>query len=112
MHPYWHEDALIDFAIAQGIYILNYAPLAVGAKHGLLRDPAVLAVAAAHAVTPAQAVLRWGLQRTRGSVLPRSTNATHMRDNLNVTGALTDAEMAALSVLPQNQALSSCFPKC
>lgn len=73
VHPYWHEDALIDFCIARNITVVNYAPLA---KATVLADPAVLSVAAAHGVTPAQAVLRWGLQRTGGIVIPRSVNVS------------------------------------
>jgi hypothetical protein len=75
VHPYWHEDALIDFCFANGITVVNYAPLAKGE---VLTDPAVIAVAAAHGVTPAQAVLRWGLQRTNGIVIPRSVNVSHV----------------------------------
>ena len=115
VHPYWHEDALIDFARSRGVHILNYAPLAKGAAGpGLLTDPAVLAVAAAHGKTAAQVVLRWGLQRTGGSVLPRSTNSEHMKDNLDVAGfALTEAEMGALGGLPQKKLYqTSCYPWC
>jgi diketogulonate reductase-like aldo/keto reductase len=117
MHPYWHEDALIDFAVARNITILAYAPLAKGAMGpGLLQDPAVAKVAAAHGVTPAQAVLKWGLQRAGGVVLPRSTNPAHMRDNLAVLGmawSLSDAEMAALAALPQKKLYNTaCFPWC
>jgi aryl-alcohol dehydrogenase-like predicted oxidoreductase len=73
-----------------------------------------MAGAAAHGVTPAQAALRWGLQRTRGVVIPRSANATHMRDNMDVFGfALSDAEMAALAGLPQKKIFSVyCQPWC
>ena len=114
VHPYWHEDALLDFCLANNITVINYAPLAVSPAHGLLADAAVVAVAAAHGVTPAQAALRWGLQRTRGVVIPRSANATHMRENMDVFGfELTDAEMAALAGLPQKKIFSVyCQPWC
>ena len=106
VHPFWHEDALIDFAVSKGIFILSYAPLAKGAAFGLLENAAVVAVAAAHGVTPAQAVLKWGLQRTGGAVLPRSTNSSHMAENLacvarsacareQQTGATRPAALAA-----------------
>lgn len=115
VHPLWHEDALIDFAIAHNITVINYAPLAVSPSHGLLQLPAVLAVAAAHGVTPAQAALRWGLQRTQGIVIPRSANASHMRDNMDIFGfELSDAEMATLSALPQGKKIFNvyCQPWC
>jgi len=117
VHPYWHEDDLIDFALARGIQILNYAPLAKGAAGpGLLADPALAAVARAHGVSPAAAALAWGLQRTRGAVLPRSTNAAHMRENLAAGAApvvLSAAEMAALGALPQKKLYNTaCYPWC
>ena len=77
---------------------------------------ALLAVAAAHSVSPAQAVLKWDLQLTGGVVLPRSTNATHMAENLAVEGmtwTLSDAEMASLGSLPQQKLYAtSCYPWC
>ena len=89
----------------------------MGAKYGLLSDPAVLAVAAAHApALPAQIVLQWGLQRTNGTLLPRSTNATHMAQNLAVPMmnlTLSASEMAALSSLPQRKLYNTgCYPFC
>lgn len=115
VHPYWHEDSLIDFAISKGIHILNYAPLAKGAMGpGLLVDPVLVAIAAAHGVSPAQAALKWGLQRTGGSVLPRSTNSSHMRENLALEGfTLSSEDMAKLSALPQKKLYqTACFPWC
>ena len=89
----------------------------MGAKYGLLSDPAVLAGAAAHpGALPAQVVLQWGLQRTNGTVLPRSTSAQHMAQNLAVPGMglqLSAGEMAALAALPQKKLYNTgCYPWC
>jgi diketogulonate reductase-like aldo/keto reductase len=47
--------------------------------------------------TPAQVVLRWGIQRGT-SVLPKSTNFDRLRSNLEVTDwALSEEDMKALS---------------
>ena len=103
VHPYFHEDALIAFCKANNITVINYAPLAT-ARPALLAEPAVVAAAAAHGVTPAQVVLRWGLQFTGGVVIPRSANAAHMADNINIFGfTLSAAEMAAMSGYPQKK---------
>ena len=114
VHPYWHEDDLINFCIANNITVINYAPLALGTQYGLLSDPAVVAVAQNHQVTPAQAVLRWGLQKTQGIVIPRSANVTHMIENMNIFDfELTDTEMQSLSVLPQKKIFNVyCQPWC
>jgi diketogulonate reductase-like aldo/keto reductase len=116
VHPWWHEDALLDFCLANNITIIAYAPVGLAtAEH--LADPAVAAVAAAHpGMTPAQVLLRWALQRTRGVVIPRSANSTHMKENLGIfttTMALTDAEMARLAALPQKKIFNVyCQPWC
>jgi 2,5-diketo-D-gluconate reductase A len=63
-------------------------------------DDAVLAsVAAAAAVTPARALLRWSLQK--GYVpLPKSVHAARQAENLDVFSfALSDEQMAALDSL-------------
>lgn len=115
VHPYWHEDDLIAFCQANGIVIINYAPVALASK-ALFAEPAVLATAVAHDATPAQVVLQWGLQKTGGVIIPRSANATHMAENLAVAyGAfsLTAAEMAAMDSYPQKKIYNVyCFPWC
>ena len=109
----WHEDDTIAFCRQNNITIINYAPLALGER---LADPDVVAVAAAHAITPAQALLAWGLQWTGGVVIPRSSNATHMRDNLAVFDkgvVLTPSELALLAGKPQKKIFNVyCQPAC
>ena len=112
-HPYWHEDALIDFCAARNITVINYAPLALGSVT-LFAEPSIVAAATAHSVTPAQVVLRWGLQMTGGVVIPRSSNSSHMHDNMNIfTFDLTANEIAAISALPQKKIFNTyCQPWC
>ena len=107
VHPWWHEDALLDYCLAKGIAIINYAPLAL-AQQQHLSDPTLTAIAAAHAITPAQALLLWGLQRTQGVLIPRSANASHMKLNMAVfcLPPLSAAEMQALAALPQKKIFS------
>ena len=60
-------------------------------------DPAALeAVAAAHGLTPAQVMLRWGLQQGR-SVIPKSVRPERIAENLDVFRvALSDEELARI----------------
>ena len=114
VHPFWHEDALLDFCLAKNITVINYAPVAL-AQAQYLGNPVVAAVAQRLAWTPASVLLRWGLQRTRGVLIPRSANASHMAENMAVFGLppLSDADMAALSALPQKKIFSVyCQPWC
>jgi len=112
-HPYWHEDDTIAFCKANNIAVVNYAPVSMN-NPALMKEPAVLAAAAAHGVTPAQVVIRWGLQYTGGVSIPRSHDQQHMRDNVATFGfALTDAEMASLSTFPQKKIFNVyCQPWC
>lgn len=77
----------------------------IGQGKGLLDEPAVATVAAAHRVPPAQAVLRWHLQL--GNVaIPKSVTPDRIRANIDVFGfELTDEEMATLSGLATFQRL-------
>ena len=57
--------------------------------------------------SPAQVVLRWGLQRGT-SVLPKSTNFDRLRSNLEVTEwSLSDEDMKALSSIEDQVSLLS-----
>ena len=68
-----------------------------------LAHPAVAAVAAAHGVSAAQAILRWALQRGC-SVLPKSSNPERLRQNLALDGfELSEAEMEAIGALDQRR---------
>jgi diketogulonate reductase-like aldo/keto reductase len=113
VHPYWHEDDTIAFCKKNGIVVVNYAPVSMN-NAALMKEPAVVAAAAAHGVTPAQVVIRWGLQYTGGVSIPRSHDIQHMRDNVAVFGfALTDAEMTAMSSYPQRKIFNVyCQPWC
>ena len=72
----------------------------------VLEDPVVKAVAAAHGVSPAVAILAWHFQQ--GVVFnPRSMNAAHMLENIGLSPTpwwdvhLSADEMALLSSRPQ-----------
>ena len=97
LHPGFTQDALRVFHDEHGIVTQSWSPL--GRGQGLLEQDAVAAVAAAHGRTPAQVVLRWHLQLGL-AVIPKSTHAERIRENLDVFDfALDDGEMAALSAL-------------
>jgi 2,5-diketo-D-gluconate reductase A len=78
-----------------------YTPLALNPFHAthLLEEPVVVGVAAAHDVTPAQAVLRWHVEL--GLIpIPKSANAARQRENLDVFGfELTPDELDAFATL-------------
>ncbi|MFE7980138.1 aldo/keto reductase [Streptomyces shenzhenensis] len=95
LHPLFPQDGLRAFHAAKGIVTESWSPL--GRDVRLLTDPAVLAVAEALGVTPAQAVLRWHVQL--GAVpIPKSADPARQRANLDVFGfELSDAQMSAVA---------------
>ena len=111
-HPYLTQEKLIRFCHEQHIDVTAFSPLGAlsyleldMAKQGesVLTQPVVLAAAQAHARTPAQIVLRWGIQRGT-AVIPKTTKPARMLQNLNVLDfSLSDAQMADITALNANR---------
>ncbi len=60
-------------------------------------------VAAAHGVSPAQAILRWNLQKGV-VVIPDSSNPDHIRKNAELYHfSLTDEEMGRIDALDRGE---------
>lgn len=89
VHPHWRNDRTIQFCKDKNIHVTAYAPLSSPGNMGQfpndLQHPAVLEVANSAGKTPAQVLLRWGLQHG-GSVIPKSTSLQHQEENLGAVG--------------------------
>ncbi|MFJ2171427.1 aldo/keto reductase [Streptomyces sp. NPDC087851] len=107
IHPYFQQRAVLDFDDAHGI--LNQAWSPIGGitfypgygenRTSVLKDPVVTGVAEAHGKSPAQVLLRWGLQHGR-SVIPKSTKRHRIAENADVFDfELTADELKALDAL-------------
>ncbi|MBU5946844.1 aldo/keto reductase [Streptomyces griseoincarnatus] len=95
LHPFFPQDELRAHHADKGVLTESWSPLGRGSQ--LLDDLAVAAVADAHGVTPAQAVLRWHLQLGALPV-PKSSDPERQRANLDVFGfELDEAQMRAVS---------------
>ena len=101
---------LIEFCAANNIVFNGYSPLgspdftrfepSIGTP-SLLDEPAIRAIAARVGKTPAQVILRWHAQQ-KIPTNPRTTNASHMAENLDVFDwQLSAADMHTLSSMPQ-----------
>jgi len=111
-HPYLTNEKLIRSAKNYGLDITAYSPLGAssyveigmaGTGDSALDEPAVKSAALAHGKTPAQIVLRWGIQRGT-AVIPKTTRPERMAENIALNDfALTDGEMAAISALNANR---------
>ncbi|WP_329375074.1 aldo/keto reductase [Streptomyces sp. NBC_01483] len=107
IHPYFQQRAVLDFDDQH--HILNQAWSPIGGitfypgygehRRSVLEDPVVTAIAETHGKSPAQVLLRWGIQHGR-SVIPKSTKRHRIAENIDVFDfALTADELKALDAL-------------
>ncbi|MGZ0710333.1 aldo/keto reductase (plasmid) [Coraliomargarita sp. W4R53] len=98
LHPAYQQRDVTDWAAAHDVKIESWGPLGQG-KYDLFSTEAVVAAATAHNKTPAQAVLRWHLDKGF-IVFPKSVRRERLEENLNVFDfALTADEIAAIDGL-------------
>ena len=105
VHPYFVQPEVQAFGVAHGILTQAWSPIGGitfyrdGEHTSTLQDPVIGGVAEAHGKTPAQVMLRWGIQHGR-SVIPKSTKSERIAENLDVFDfELAPEEMAAIDAL-------------
>jgi diketogulonate reductase-like aldo/keto reductase len=96
--PFEHRRALLEACAERGVVLEAYSPLGTG-RH--LRHATVRRIADALGRTPAQVLLRWGVQRDI-PVIPKSTHRERIAENARIFDfALSDEDIAALDGLDQ-----------
>ena len=111
-HPYLTQERLIRLAKNYGINVTAFSPLGAlsylelemaDKTESVLEQDVVKKAAQAHGRTPAQIVLRWGIQRGN-AIIPKTSKPERMRENLALFDfALSDDEMQAISDLNMNR---------
>ena len=111
-HPYLEQKKLVRFCQESGIAVTGFSPLGAGSylelgmaqvEDSVLEETCVQTIAASHRKSPAQVVLRWGIQQGT-SVIPKTSKAKRLKENLDVYDfALTDSEMEIISSLDRHQ---------
>lgn len=96
LHPTFQQPELRALHAKLGIVTEAWSPLGIGKD---LSDPVVTEIAAAHGVTPAQAIIRWHLQL--GNVLfPKTATPARLAENFDVFGfELSDADMGKMATV-------------
>jgi diketogulonate reductase-like aldo/keto reductase len=95
-HPYFAQREVQDFGAEHGIITQAWSPIGGitfyrdGSHGSTLNDPVIGDIATAHRKSPAQVMLRWGLQQGR-SVIPKSTKPSRIAENID----LFDFELSA-----------------
>lgn len=97
LHPYYPQEEAVAYHRERGIITEAWSP--VGRGNDLAAHPVVAEVAAAHDITPVQAILAWHV--ARGVVpLPKSGDARRQAENLAAAHlSLGEAEIAAITGL-------------
>jgi D-xylose reductase len=108
LHPYLTQEKLLQFCCEEEIAVTAFSPLGApsylelgmaSTTESAMDEAIVKQAAARHAKSPAQILLRWGVQRGT-SVVPKTTRVGRLRENLDIFNfALSDDEMSAISAL-------------
>lgn len=111
-HPYLTQERLLRLANDFGIAVTAFSPLGAlsyvsidmaSTSDSVLTEPAVTSAAKRLGRTPAQVVLRWGIQRGT-AIIPKTTRPERLRENIALFDfELSKDEMAAISALNQNR---------
>lgn len=106
-HPFVYDPALIDYCDAHGIRLEAYSPLT---RNRRLDDPTIAGVAKELGRSPAQVLIRWGLQH--GLVeIPKSTHRERIQENARVFDfELSATEMARLDGLRDGRRVTQSDP--
>ncbi|MGC3970301.1 MAG: aldo/keto reductase, partial [Pirellulales bacterium] len=99
LHPYLTQEKLLRYCRSEQIVVTGFSPLGASsylslnmatADESVLEQSVVKQAAARLGKTPAQIVLRWGVQRGT-AVVPKTTHAERLKENL----AIFDFELSA-----------------
>lgn len=97
LHPYFPQAEQLAYHREHGIITEAWSP--IGRAKALLEEPVIIEVAAAHDISPAQAVLAWHVAREVVAI-PKASSLEHQRANLAAASVvLDDAEVEAISAL-------------
>lgn len=112
LHPYLTQEKLLRFCRESNIAVTAFSPLGApsyvplgmaDAGESVLNHPVVQQIANTVSRTPAQVVLRWGVQRGT-AVVPKTARPERLVENLNLFDfELSDSDMQAISGLNANR---------
>lgn len=108
LHPYLQQTELLEFCKSNNIVVTAYSPLGSPGNNkdkalpSLIEDNTILAIASSHNKSPAQILIRWGIQRGT-VVIPKSVTEERIKENLNVFDfELSLEEMNKIAELNKN----------
>ncbi|MGQ7846154.1 aldo/keto reductase [Granulosicoccus sp. 3-233] len=111
-HPYLTQANLLRFCAEEDIAVTAFSPLGAlsyleldmaSQSESVLQQPSVMAIAERLGKTPAQVVLRWGVQRGN-AIIPKTSKPERLIENAAIFDfELSASDMAAINALNRNQ---------
>ena len=111
-HPYLVQSKLVRYCQAESIAVTAFSPLGAGSyvplgmathEQSVLNEPRIVGLAKKHGKTPAQIVLRWGIQRGT-AVIPKTSRTERLQENIDLFSfELSDEEMKQVASLDRHQ---------
>ncbi len=111
-HPYLTQDLLVRFCQQNDITVTAFSPLAAlsyleldmaSMADSVLSEPSIIAIAKRVNKTPAQVVLRWGVQRGT-AIIPKTSKPARLVENIDLFDfELSGDDMLAVSALNANR---------
>jgi diketogulonate reductase-like aldo/keto reductase len=99
-HPLWVRADIMGYARANDMIVIDYSPLTRGRE---LEEETIERIAEEHSRSPAQILLRWGIQHGN-VVIPKSADKAHIEENLQIFDfELSADEMNELDALNNDQ---------
>jgi D-xylose reductase len=112
LHPYLTQEKLLRYCASEQIAVTGFSPLGAQSYYainmaeqgeGVLEQTLIQQIAEKHRKTPAQIVLRWGIQRGT-SIVPKTLHFNRLRENMEIFDfVLSAAEMSAISSLNRHR---------
>ena len=110
LHPYLAQEKLIRYCTSEGIAVTGFSPLGAlsyfslgmaGPDQSVIDQPVIRNIADTIGKTPAQVVLRWGVQRGT-SIIPKTSRPERMAENIAIFDfELSADQMNAITALDQ-----------
>ena len=108
LHAYLQQSELVEFCKYNNVVVTAYSPLGSPGNYKdkgfpeLIEDKTIKEIANNHKKSPAQVLIRWGIQR--GTVLiPKSTTPERIKENIDVFDfELSEEEMKIIQELNRN----------
>lgn len=89
MHPYQHQDEMVEYTREHDMYLVAYSPLARGEVFDI---PEIQEIAAKHDISPPQVSLAWLMSKEHVIPIPMADVRAHIEENFRAREIELDPE--------------------